>query len=263
MQNCGWSGTAVFNFKCHNTICTYIYIIYNLLNSILYWSVHVSHHYLHSYLKHCLEHKVITVMNDYINNKNCSYPDMWFFSYLTSIKKKKTCTITPLLCLNSSRKFLSNDNAFTQLTEQLLYIIQGSMVGSSCPGSSLDCTFTEVFGMFTRAFGSMFCFCLPAVCLCPVADRKPNAANCSADTPALVLFRDIGPVCFCFPGPSLDFQNASYAPGAWYLWIRTFSKFFIWNIKLVTDDSRLSLQQYCFWAPYRIINKTSYCIAWN
>ena len=47
----------------------------------------MSHDYLHSYLKHCLEHKVITVMNDYINNKNCSYPDMRFFSYLTSIKK--------------------------------------------------------------------------------------------------------------------------------------------------------------------------------
>ena len=63
----------------------------------------MSHDYLHSYLKHCLEHKVITVMNDYINNKNCSYPDMRFFSYLTSIKKKHA-PFTPLLCLSSSTK---------------------------------------------------------------------------------------------------------------------------------------------------------------
>lgn len=110
----------------------------------------------------------------------------------------------------NERKFLSKDNAF----KQLLYIIHCSTVGSSCPGSSLDSSFTEVFGMFTCAFGSRFCFRLPEVCLCPVPVRKPNAANCSADTPAFVLFRDIGPVYFCFPGPSLDFQKASYAPGA-------------------------------------------------
>jgi hypothetical protein len=101
-----------------------------------------------------------------------------------------------------------------QLTEKLQRVIQGSMVGSSRPASSLDSSFTEVFGMSTCAVGSRFCFRLPAVCLCPVPVRKPSAANCSAETLAFVLFRDIGPVRFCFPGTSLDFQKTSYAPGA-------------------------------------------------
>lgn len=154
-----------------------------------------------------------------------------------------------------------------QLKEQLLYVIQGSTFSSSCPASSLDSTFTEVFGIFARAFRSRFCFCLPAVCLCPVPVRKPNAANCSADTPAFVLFRDVGPVCFCFPGPSLDFQKASYAPGAWYLWITEFSKFYVWNIKLVTDDSRLSLHQGLGKTVLLLStlqeHTASYCITWN
>jgi hypothetical protein len=154
-----------------------------------------------------------------------------------------------------------------RLKERLLYVIQGSTFGSSCRGSSLDSSFTEVFGMLTCAFGSRFRFCLPAVCLCPVPVRKPNAANCSADTPAFVLFWDIGPVRFCFPGPSLDFQNASYAPGAWYLWTTKFSKFYIWNMKLVTDDSRLSLQQGLGKTVSLLStlqgHKASYCMAWN
>ena len=220
----------------------------------------MSHDYLHSYLKHCLEHKVITVMNDYINNKNCSYPwHVIFFLTLPPWKKKKHAPSHLCFAWVVQQKFLSKDSAFVQLNEQLLYVIQGSTVSSSCPESSLDSTFTEGFGMFTRAVGSRFCFCLPAVCLCPVPVRKPNAANCSADTPAFVLFRDVGPVCFRFPGPSLDFQNASYAPGAWYLWITKVSKFYIWNIKLVTCQhfhyNRDWVKQYCFWAMYRVIRQ--------
>jgi hypothetical protein len=192
--------------------------------------------------------------------------DFFFLPYLH--EEKKTCTITPLLCLSTSTKesFYQKTMPLSNLKSNCCMLIQGSVVGSSCPGSSLDSSFTEVFGMFTRAFGSRFCFRLPEVCLCPVPVRKPNAANCSADTPAFVLFRDIGPVCFCFPGPSLDFQKASYAPGAWYLWITKFSKFYTWNIKLVTDDRRLlqqGLGKSVLLLSILQSHKVSYCIAWN
>lgn len=96
---------------------------------------------------------------------------------------------------------------------EMLGVSQGSVISSSLSGSSLDSSFIEVSGMSTCAIGSNICLCLPDVRLCPVPVRKPIAANCSADT----LFRAVGPKRLFFSVPSLDFQKASYAPGAWYL----------------------------------------------